>query len=167
MPVTSRTTPAPGKSGVDKFEIFILSPVAKRRKIRYQADVPKQSRYGRICRDGKNVPYQRAAEIGPYAHRVWIREQPICGKPRTPCMQQRKHRGASNGKKRHCLGKTVDRRSPLLIQKQQNSRDQSSGVANTDHQTKLIMSNAQPTGWLLPQTPIPFASSHITEKSSS
>src|SRR6185436_14980095 len=25
------------------------------------------------------------------------------------------------------------------------------------HQTKLMMSNAQPTGWLLPQTPIPFA----------
>ena len=31
------------------------------------------------------------------------------------------------------------------------------------HQTKLMMSNAQPTGWLLPQMPMPFNSSQPTE----
>ena len=30
------------------------------------------------------------------------------------------------------------------------------------HQTKLMMSNAQPTGTLLPQMPIPFASSQTS-----
>src|SRR5688500_20364607 len=31
------------------------------------------------------------------------------------------------------------------------------------HQTKLMMSNAHPTGWLLPQIPMPFTSSQPTE----
>jgi hypothetical protein len=31
------------------------------------------------------------------------------------------------------------------------------------HQTKLMMSNAQPTGWLLPQMPMPFNSSQPTD----
>ena len=31
------------------------------------------------------------------------------------------------------------------------------------HQTKLMISNAQPTGWLLPQMPTPFSSSQVIE----
>ena len=34
------------------------------------------------------------------------------------------------------------------------------------HQTKLVMSNAQPTGMLLPQMPMPFVTSTVSEISS-
>ena len=35
------------------------------------------------------------------------------------------------------------------------------------HQTKLMIGNAQPTGWLVPQMPIPFATSQTIVNSSS
>src|SRR5436189_4470713 len=35
------------------------------------------------------------------------------------------------------------------------------------HQTKFVMSNAQPTGMLLPQIPIPFTDRYVSETSNS
>src|SRR5829696_7532109 len=35
------------------------------------------------------------------------------------------------------------------------------------HQTKLMMSKPQPTGWLMPQMPTPFANSQVTQKRNS
>ena len=132
MPVASRTAPAPRKSCVNKPKIFVLGPVAKRREIRDQADVPEQCGHGRIGRDRENVPDQRAAKLRPEAHRIRIREKPVSRQPRTASMQQREHRGAGHGEKRHRLGETIDRGAPFLIEQQENGRDQGSGVTDTD-----------------------------------
>ena len=52
-------------------------PVAERREIRDQADVPEHRRDGRVGRDGEHVPDQRATELRPHPHPAGIWEQPV------------------------------------------------------------------------------------------
>ena len=47
-------------------------------------------------------------------------------------MDEREHAGADHGKDGHGLGKAVDGVAPLLLEEQQDGRDQRSGVADTD-----------------------------------
>ena len=47
-------------------------------------------------------------------------------------MDEREHAGADHGKDGHRLGEAVDRISPLLLEEQQDCRDQRAGVADTD-----------------------------------
>ena len=60
-----------------------------------------------------------------------IREQPV-EEPRPAQVQQREQAGAGDGEERHRLGEAVDRRPPLLVQQQQDRRDQRAGVADAD-----------------------------------
>ena len=60
-----------------------------------------------------------------------IRQQPV-EEPRPAQVQQREQAGAGDGEQRHRLGEAVDRRAPLLVQQQQDRRDQRAGVADAD-----------------------------------
>ena len=68
---------------------------------------------------------------GQSVHRVRIGEQPV-EEPRPAQVQQREQPGAGDGEQRHRLGEAVDRRAPLLLQQQQDRRDQRAGVADAD-----------------------------------
>src|SRR6476660_9234673 len=86
MPVACTAPPSPRKGRVNKFEILILCSIAKRREIGDQSYVPEQERDRRISRNRKDVPNKRAAKLRPDAHRVRVREQPVCSEPRTSCV---------------------------------------------------------------------------------
>src|SRR5581483_6721042 len=47
-------------------------------------------------------------------------------------VDERKERGAGDGKKRHRFGKAIDGGAPLLIQEKENRRNQRASVADTD-----------------------------------
>ena len=45
--------------------------------------------------------------------------------------------------------------APLLAEQEEDGGDQRAGVADTDPEDEVEMSQAQPTGMLMPQTPMP------------
>ena len=97
MPVTRRATPAHRQHAVDHRESFAPGAVPQSREIGNQSDEPKHCRHCCVSRNGKHVPHQRAAELRPDAHRVWIGEQPI-GEPRPPEVHHRKDSRLRHGK---------------------------------------------------------------------
>ncbi len=79
----------------------------------------------------EHVPDQRAAELRPKLHRVRVRQEPV-EEPGPAQVQQRKHGRAHHGENRHGLGDAIDRGAPLLVQQQQDRRDQRAGVPDPD-----------------------------------
>ena len=106
--------------------------IAHRRQVGNQADVPEHDRDRGVGRDREHVPDQRAAELRPQAHRVGIREQPVGRQPRTAGVEDREDRRARHREDRHRLGEAADRHAPLLLEQQQDRRDQRAGVADAD-----------------------------------
>src|ERR1700733_9315041 len=136
MPMPRRSTPAEREHAVDDSGHWMRSAIAQRRHVGNQADEPEQRRDGGVGRDGENVPYERAAELRPHAHRAGIWKQPI-SKPRPPDVDSRENSGASHSEQSHGFGETVNRITPRLPQQQQNRRDQRAGVANADPPYKV------------------------------
>ena len=100
----------------------------------------------RVGRDREDVPDQRAAPLRPERHRVGIRHQPV-EEPGAAHVQERKQPRAGDGEQRHRLGEPVDRRPPLLLQQQQDRRDQACPAWPIPiHQTKLTIANPHITG---------------------
>ena len=90
------------------------------------------SRHRGVGADREHVPDQRAAELRPDAHRVRIRQQPVGRQPRPAGVDQREHQRAGDREERHRFGEAVDRRPPVLLEQQQDRRDQRAGVADAD-----------------------------------
>ena len=106
--------------------------IAHRRQVGNQADVPEHDRHRRVGRDREHVPDERALELRPQAHRVRIREQPVGRQPRTAGVEHREDRRAGHREDRHRFGEAADRHAPLLLEQQQDRRDQRAGVADAD-----------------------------------
>ena len=123
MPVPGRPAPAHGQDTVGILGPAILRSVTQGRQVGNQPDVPEQQRNRGIGRHGKHVPDQRTAPLGPERHGVGIRKQPV-KEPRPPQVQERKQARAGHGEQGHRLGKTIDRGSPVLLEQQENRRDQ-------------------------------------------
>ena len=82
-------------------------------------------------RHREHVPDQRAAELRPDLLRVRVGEEPV-EEPRPAHVQQREQPGAHDREEGHRLGEPVDARPPLLVEQQQDRRDQRAGVADAD-----------------------------------
>ena len=106
--------------------------VAHRGQVGDEADDPEHDRHGGVGRHGEHVPDERAAELGPQPHRVRVGEQPVGRQPGTPRVEQREERRAGHGEDRHGFGEPADRHAPLLLEEQQNRRDQRARVADAD-----------------------------------
>ena len=59
-------------------------------------------------------------------------KQPVGREPRTAGVDQREDAGAGDGEERHRFGEPVDRRAPVLLEQQQDRRDERAGVADAD-----------------------------------
>ena len=130
--------------------------VAQRREVGDQADVPEDERDREVGADREDVPEQRRAEVHPErAARVGVREHPV-REPRPAHVDQREEPGAHHGEDRHRLGRAVDRGAPALPEEEQHRREISVPAWPMPTQnTKFVMSKAQPTVRLRPQTPMP------------
>ena len=117
---------------VDALHPDVLRPIAHRRQVGNQADVPEQHRDGRVGRHREHVPDERALEVGPQVHRVRVREQPVRRQPRPAGVEDREDRRAHHREDRHRLGEAADRHAPLLPEQQQDRRDQRPGMADAD-----------------------------------
>ncbi len=131
MPVAGRAAPAHGQDAVDHAPHWVRRAVAQSRHVRDEADVPEQQRDAEIGADREDVPHQRAAPLRPKVHRVGVGREPV-EELRPAHVQEREYAGAGDGEERHGLGEAVDRGAPLLMQKQQNRRDQRAGVPDAD-----------------------------------
>ena len=155
VPVARRAAPAHGEHAVDMLREAAAGPVAQRREVGDQADVPEEERDRGVGRDREDVPDQRAAELRPQAHGVGVGQQPV-GEPRAAGVEQ-PDRGRRRPPRR-CVIASAKR----LIEVRQVWRS-SSRIAEISvpawpmpiHQTKLMMSKPQPTGTLMPQMPMP------------
>ena len=110
----------------------VLGAVAQRRQVGDQADEPEEQRDGAVGGDREHVPDQRAAELRPDPHGVGIRQQPVGGQPRAAGVHQREQQRAGDREQRHRFREAVDRSAPVLLEQQQDRRDQRAGVADAD-----------------------------------
>src|SRR6185312_16161805 len=78
-----------------------------------------------------DVPRERAPELRPNPHRARIWNQPI-REPGAAKMQYRKQAGLEEREEGHRLGESIDARTPLLLEEQQERRDERPGVADSD-----------------------------------
>ena len=123
--------PAEREHAVKYFLPIFPGAIAHGRKIRDQTEKPEEERDGEISADRKNVPHQRAAKLRPHAHGVGIGKEPV-ENPWTSQMQQWKKTGASDRKKRHRFGETIDRSAPMLKHQKQDRGNEGSGVSDPD-----------------------------------
>ncbi len=131
MPLPLGAPPAEGQGTVDELPGAGLRPIANRRQVRDQADVPEQERDGSVDADREDVPEKRAPEIGPRAHLVREREHPV-GDPDASHVDPRERQGAHDREEGHRLGRTVDRGAPGLAEEEEDRRDERSGVPDPD-----------------------------------
>ena len=108
-----------------------LRPIAQRREVRDQPDVPEQHRDRAVDADREDVPEQRAPEVRPHPHLVRQREHPV-GDPDAADVDAREHQGAHDREDRHRFRGAVDRRAPLLAEEEEDRGDQRAGVADAD-----------------------------------
>ena len=131
MPLPLGAPPSEGENPVDKLPGTGFRPIAHRRQVRDQADVPEQDRDGPVDADRENVPEKRAPEIGPHAHLVREREHPV-GDPDASYVDPGERQGAHDREDGHRLGRTVDRGAPCLAEEKEDRRDERSGVPDPD-----------------------------------
>ncbi len=132
VPVLRRAAPAERRDPVDLLEHRVLRLVAQRRKVGDETHEPEEQRDGRVGRDREHVPHERTPELRPETHRVRIRQQPVGRDPRPPGVHEREDGRARHREERHRLGEAIDRRSPLLVEQEQDRRDERAGVTDPD-----------------------------------
>ena len=132
LPVARRAAPAERERAIDVFRDLVLGAVTQRRQIRDEPGVPEERGYRSVGADREHVPDERAAELRPDVHAVRVREQPVGGEPRPAGVDKREHQRAGDSEERHRFGEPVDRRAPVLLEEQQNRRDERAGVADAD-----------------------------------
>ena len=136
LPVIGRATPPHRHHSIDNLCEPVFGSVAKRRKIRNQTDVPEHQRNREIRAYRKHVPDQRTPPLRPKPHRVRVRRNPI-EEPWPAKMNQRKQARARDRKQRHGLRKAVDGLAPCLMQKEENRRNQSARMPDSDPPDKV------------------------------
>ena len=161
MPLPHGAPPSEGEDAVGELPGAGLRPIAHRRQVRDQADVPEQERDGSAHADREDVPEKRAPEVGPHAHLVREREHPV-GDP------DASHVDPGNVRA-HMTAKMVIASAARLIEVRHVCRKRKRiaemsvpACAIPTQNTKFVMSHAQPTGTLSPQMPIPSQKSHET-----
>ena len=132
MPVARRAAPAERQRAEDDLLHLRHRAIPHRRQVGDEADVPEHDRDGGVGRDREHVPDERAAELRPQAHGVGIGEQPVGGDPGAAGVEDREDRRAQDREDRHRFGEAADRHAPLLLEEQQNRRDERAGVADAD-----------------------------------
>ena len=109
----------------------LFRAVAERREIGDQAGEPEDRRNCGIGRDREHVPHQRAAELRPYPHRVWVGEEPV-REPGASDVDRGENSSGGHGEQRHGFGETVDRIAPLLTEQKQDGGDERPGMTDAD-----------------------------------
>jgi hypothetical protein len=77
-------------------------------------------------------------------------------------VDQREHAGADYGKDGHGLGEAADGVAPLLLEQQQNCRDERAGVADAYPPNKIDDGESPSDGDVKPQMPTPLRNSHVS-----
>src|SRR5262249_22979422 len=94
------------------------------------------NRDGKVRRDRKNVPHQRAAEVLPDCPVVGKRRQ-IPRHPEPADVNTWENRRTNYGEKRHRFCRTVDRSTPFLAEQEQDRRDQCARMSYTDPENEV------------------------------
>ena len=157
-----RAAPAEGEDAVDELPDRGLRAIAHRRQVGDQADVPEQERDRAVDADREDVPQERAAEVGP-------RCPSGSGAGTSSRRPRRVPRGSPGTVRAHMTAKMVIASAERLIEVRHFWRKRKR-IAEISvpawpmptQKTKFVMSHAQPTGTLRPQTPIPSQKSHET-----
>ena len=131
MPLPHGAPPSEGEETVDELPGAGFRPIANRRQVRDQADVPEQDRDGSVDADREDVPEKRAPEVGPHAHLVREREHPV-GDPDASHVDPRERQGAHDREDGHRLRRAVDRGAPFLAEEEEDRRDERPGVPDPD-----------------------------------
>src|SRR5256886_13775684 len=132
VPVPRGASPTKRKGSVDAAHPARGGAVAQRGQVGDEAQVPEEQRGDEVGGDGEYVPHQRALELRPDAVRARIREEPVDGEPGAPGVEHRKQRRLQHREERHRLGEPVDAGAPLLLEEEEDGRDQRPGVADAD-----------------------------------
>ena len=132
MPVARGTAPAERQGAVDGRLDLRHRTIAQRRHVGNHADIPEHDRDRGVGRHCEHVPDQRALELRPQPHRIGIGKQPVGSQPRTAGVEHGKDGRAGHGEDRHRFSEAADRHAPLLLEQQQNRRNQRAGVADAD-----------------------------------
>ena len=130
-PVLRRSAPAEREDAVDDARAARRRAVAQRGEIGNEPEVPEEERDGEVRRHRGRVPRERAAELRPHAHRRRVGNEPV-SEPRPPEVEEREHPRLDDGEERHRLGEAVDARAPLLLEQEQDRRDERAGVTDAD-----------------------------------
>ena len=131
IPMDRRPPPTHRQNAVDDLRPAVGRAIAQGGEVGNQSHEPEHRRNRRVGRHGEHVPHQWAAKLRPHTHRVGVGEQPI-SQPRPSEVDQREDPRASHREQSHRLGETVDRRTPVLLEQQQDGRDQRARVADAD-----------------------------------
>ena len=106
-------------------------PVAQRREIRNEPQVPEHRGDDEVGGHREHIPQQRRREIHPEGMLVGIRRQ-IQREPGASRVQQREDRRAHDGKDRHGFGESRYAVSPPLTEEEQDGGDQCPRVSDAD-----------------------------------
>ncbi len=161
LPLPHRAPPAEGQQPVDELPGTGLRPIANRRQVGDQADVPEKDRDRSVDADREDVPEQGAPEVGPHPHLIREREHPVRD-PDASHVDPRERQRAHDREDGHRLRRAVDRRTPSLPEEEKDGRDERPGVADADPEHEVRDVPRPPTGTLRPQMPIPSQNSHAT-----
>ena len=136
MPLPHGAPPSEGQETVDELPGGGFRPIANRRHVRDQADVPEQDRDGSVDTHREDVPEKRAPEVGPHAHLVRDREHPV-GDPDAAHVDSRERQGAHDREDGHRLRRAVDRGAPFLAEEEEDCRDERPGVSDADPEDEV------------------------------
>ena len=131
VPLPHGAAPSEREETVDELTDRGFRPIAHRRQIRDQADVPEQDRDGSVHADRKDVPEKRAPEVGPHTHLVGDREHPV-GDPDASHVDPGEQQRAHDREDGHRLRRAVDRGAPFLPEEEEDRRDERPGVPDAD-----------------------------------
>ena len=132
MPVARRPAPSEGKDAVDAPHPPRRRAVAERGKVGDEPQVPEEQRGDEVGGNGEHVPHQGALELWPDAVGARVGEEPVDGEPRPPGVQHGEERRLHHREERHRLREPVDAGAPLLLEEEEDGRDQRPGVADAD-----------------------------------
>ena len=106
-------------------------PVAHRRQIRQQTQIPEHHGRRHIGQDGEEIPQQRTAKLRPEIHGVRVGKQPV-EEPGTAQMQDRIDPGTRGAEQRHRFGDPVDRVAPLRPGEKEQRRNERAAAGDGD-----------------------------------
>src|SRR5271166_135331 len=145
VPVACGIAPTHGEYSVDHLLVAALRTIPQGGEVWEQTYKPEEQRNCPVSRYRKNVPDERATELRPDSHGAGVREH-VVSHPGTAGVNQREQTSAGHGEEGHGFGEPVNGSAPLLVQQEENGRNQRTGVADTDPPNEIDNGEAPANG---------------------